>query len=133
MMTIARELAKLKEAIDELKELDVPHRVEPVLDAIASALKPLHDFPEELARTAAPLDRLLAQLVKELGFSRNATKAASRMLEAASVEGYDWEKPDVVNTSDRYLLHEELKVLLENLRDAHNQEAEDPEDDDVNT
>ena len=119
-----KKLDVLREAIDDLEDLDTPHRVEPVLDTIASALKPLCALPAELERMAVPLDQLLAYLARTQSFSREAAKAASRLLEAASVEGYDWERPDGVNESDRDLLFEELNAFYVNVAEEFEDEDE---------
>ena len=44
------QLDDLWDALVVLEELESPHRVEPTLDAVASALKPLVGLPAELAR-----------------------------------------------------------------------------------
>lgn len=122
-------LEALQEAIDSLEGLRQPRKVEPTLDAIAAALKPLLDLPDELARGAVGLDELLAWSVREGLLEPTTARAASRLLEAASVEGYAWDTgPDEVDENDKEALLEGLRSFQDDLSDMHDNDddAEEP-------
>jgi hypothetical protein len=123
MTNMAEALEVLQEAIDSLEGLRQPRKVEPTLDAIAAALKPLLELPDELARRAVALDELLAWLVGKGRIEPTTARAASRLLEAASVEGYAWEGPDEVDENDK-------EVLLDGLRSLQDDLSDMPDDDD---
>lgn len=125
-------LRALKKAISTLKALDEPDQLDTVLDAVASTLKPFfEDLPDSLKTHAAPLDALLAYLASQEGWLTPAAKAASRLLETASVERYDGsvvEVPlDEINEESRQALLDGLKSLYDGIIEA---ESEDDEDDD---
>lgn len=124
----SKALKALKKAISAVKGLDEPEQIEPVLDAVASSLRPLcRDLPDKLKGGAVPLDALLAYLASENWVSRETAKAASRLLERASIERYDGSvvevPPDEVNTKDR-------DVLFRGLEELHVYIDSDPELDD---
>ncbi|KFA93932.1 hypothetical protein [Archangium violaceum] len=124
MTNRAEALDVLQEAIDSLEGLRQPRKVEPTLDAIAAALKPLLELPDQLARRAVALDELLAWLVREGGLEPTTARAASRLLEAASVEGYAWDAgPDEVDENDK-------EALLDGLRSLQDELSDMPDDDD---
>jgi hypothetical protein len=120
-------LRALKKAISALQKLEEPDQLETVLDAVASTLKPFfEDLPDSLKSQAAPLDALLAYLASRDGRLTAAAKAASRLLETASVERYDGTvvevTPDEINEEDRQALLSGLESLYDSI--------EDDEDDD---
>jgi hypothetical protein len=124
MTNRAEALEVLQEAINSLEGLRQPRKVEPTLDAIAAALKLLLELPDELARRAVALDELLAWLVREGCLEPTTARAASRLLEAASVEGYAWDEgPDDVDENDKEALLDGLRSLQDDLSDM-------PDDDD---
>lgn len=108
-------LEALEEALGSLEELSEPGEVEPTLDAIAAALKPLLELPEKLERKAVSLDELLAWLAREGGIGPDSARAASRLLEVASVEGYAWETPAEVSEDDKWALLEALRSFYDDL------------------
>ncbi|WNG46820.1 hypothetical protein F0U60_23875 [Archangium minus] len=120
-------LRALKKAISALQDFEEPDQLETVLDAVASTLKPFfEDLPDSLKSQAAPLDALLAYLASQDGWLTAAAKAASRLLETASVERYDGSvvevTPDEINEEDRQALLSGLESLYGSI--------EDDEDDD---
>ena len=124
-------LRALKKAISTFQALDEPDQLETVLDAIASTLKPFfEDLPDSLKSQAAPLDALLAYLASQDGWLTATAKAASRLLETASVERYDGSvvevTPDEINEEDRQALLSGLESLYYSIE----AESEDDEDDD---
>ncbi|WP_224361090.1 hypothetical protein [Hyalangium versicolor] len=129
MLERSKALKALMKAISAVKALDEPEQIEPVLDAVASSLRPFfQDLPDKLKDGAVPLDALLAYLSSENWVSPRTAKAASRLLERASIERYDGtvvEAPvDEVNTKDRDLLFDGLKKLHTSI------EFDEPEPDD---
>jgi len=113
-------LDALRESLDSLEELVDPEDVEPTLDAIASSLKGLLEgLPVHLKRRATSLDELLAYLASKGRVPSGAVQMASRLLESASVEGYDWVSP-----SDEFD-ERARNALLESLRDLYDWMIED--------
>lgn len=129
MTNRADELEALQEAINSLEGLRQPRKVEPTLDAIAAALKPLVEPPEELTRQAVSLDELLAWLARERRIEPSTAKAASRLLEVASVEGYAWDAgPDEVDENDKEVLLNGLRSLQDDISVTLDDEGEGDDD-----
>jgi HEPN domain-containing protein len=128
MLERRKALKALKKAVSAVKQLDEPDQVESALDSVASALKPLYqDLPDNLKGWAVPLDAVLAYLASVNQVSRETARAASRLLERASIERYDGSvvevEPDEVSEEDRSELFAGLESFYEDL------EAEFKDDD----
>ena len=119
-------LRALRKAVSALEDLDEPDQLDTVLDAVASTLKPFcENLPESLKSQAAPLDALLAYLASQDGGLTAAAKAASRLLETASVERYDGSVVEVRLDKINERSRRELLSGLESLYESIEAEAED--------
>jgi hypothetical protein len=116
-------LEELKDAIDSFENLGLYRisRVEPALDAVASALQPFFDdLPEELGpEMAVPLDALLAYLASKKVTSHYTAKAATTILASVSTDGYGRERTYKLDEDTRESLLDGLREIYDDLEAAH--------------